>query len=363
MKPKTARALLVSKVNFLGDAVSFLPTLHALRRHFPHRPIVIVCTEVGRQVFLGAVDKIEAIVVDPQRVGRPLGLVLELIRHLVRLGPRRFDVSLHSYDEPSFTYILAALLRVPKRVGFDSGISKGQSLLTTRLPFRALANVADINFDLVRYATGRKELVPARVPIRYGAGDRQTVEQLLAAVGVRPKGFIVIHPQAKLPYREWGLANYRAVAMRLERELGIPCVVVTERWEPVISLRHRISGLNISQLAALFDLASLFIGNNSGPMHVAAAMGTPCLIIEGPTAPNWKISWSDVPQKILKATHMACLPCERVGRIPGKCANVQYPMGCMKEVTIEEVVAAAESLLSAHGAARWAFWSHSVPSR
>jgi ADP-heptose:LPS heptosyltransferase len=329
--------ILLSKINFLGDAVSFSPILKGIAEQLPGVQMTMVCTRVGRQVFEGAIDHLEFYTVEFNRAQSP-SFLLELWRAMRKLGKCNFDFSLHSYDEPSFSHILARALRIPRRFGFDSRIAKGQRLLSRRLPFDMSRNVVDLNFDLVRCLTGRWDLRPQRLSIWYSPDDLEYVTDKLLNLGLKISSpFVAIHPGSKLSYREWGSDRFCRLAKRLEDRSGLPALLITEQNNSDFLALRRISGLTVKQLACLLKNACVFVGNNSGPMHVAVAMGTPSVIIQGPTATNWEIFWEEVPHCILKANHLTCLPCENLVTIPGACLNLEAPLACMKDISVDMV--------------------------
>lgn len=338
--------ILLSKINLLGDAVTFLPTLGAVAQAPTTRELVMICTPVARAVFETLIPPSNIFDV-PYSAARGRRAAATLFSTLRALRGRRFDLSCHSYDEPSFSYVLAACLRIPRRIGFRSGIARLEFLLTERLPFDASRNVVDLNFDLARRALGEAP-APRRVPLAYSAADRDTSVQRLIAAGVPSAGrFVVVHPESKLEYRQWDLDRFLALVDRIELGAGAPVVIVTERAPAQSPRRRWITGLSLRQLAALLDMASVFVGNNSGPMHVAAAMGTPCVVIQGPTAPNWEIYFREVPHRIIKMNHLPCIPCERLGSIPGRCTNTTSPKGCLAGIDVPTVEAAVLELLRA----------------
>jgi ADP-heptose:LPS heptosyltransferase len=154
----------------------------------------------------------------------------------------------------------------------------------------------DLNFDLARRVTGRPNLPLARVPLGYDPQDAETVERHLHALGVDPLlPFVVLHPFASLPYKEWGLGKFLELARCVTEEFDLPVDITSEKKDPALDWPRRIWGLSIPQLAALIEQAALFIGNNSGPMNVVGAMGTPTLIVEGPSPRGTGVPWTDAP--------------------------------------------------------------------
>jgi len=341
--------ILVSKINHLGDAVSFLPTLKGISDYVPDSKLTVVCTEAGRQVFEGTVPRAQFFVVNYKEV-RSYLFFNTLLKGLVQLRGKRFTHSFHSYDEPSFAYLLSMVLKIRTRVGYSANIAKLQKSLTSKLPWDPSRNVVDVNFDFARWYAGNWELKPTRISIYYSPNDHNIVQQRLKGCGLLPKSnFIVIHPGAKLTYREWGINNYFQLASLIENELGLPVVFIGEKKHSSINHAAReIADLSIKQLACLFEMATLFIGNNSGPWHISTAMGTPSVVIQGPTANNWDIFWPEVKCRKVKAASPSCIPCEKFAElIPGSCLNQDYPNGCMKEVSIHQVMDAVCSLVRA----------------
>jgi ADP-heptose:LPS heptosyltransferase len=279
---------------------------------------------------------------------RSISSIRLLLPSLYKLREKHFLLSCHSYDEPTFSYLMSKALRISRRIGHASRIALGQSLLTESIPFNSGQNVVDTNFDLVRHITGDWNLKPKRVPVSYPDHLRRfLVERLSHILPGNTLRFIAVHPGARLHYRDWGIRNYLELGEYLERCHDIPVVFVTEHHgtKPGLASRRVMSGLTLKGLACLLSMATLFVGNNSGPMHIAAAMGTPCVVIQGPTTANWEVFWDDVPHRIVKACHLACAPCERLEFIPGKCSNRDYPHACMNEVSVETVAGHVLELL------------------
>lgn len=340
------KAFLLVKINHVGDAVAFLPTVASLRAFFPESAINIVCTPATASIFERTVHNVRAITI-PFRSARSSSGLLRVLPMLARLPCREYEFALLSHDEPKFSMALASAV-ARCRIGFDLvNQSWARSLLSTILPYSAGRNIVDLNYDLVRHVTDRPWLAPYRVAIGYGLEDQRSVEEKLAYIGVSlDRPFVVAHPFARSGYREWGLAKYIDFAHRVTAEFLMPCILVAETRDITgLGWPLALGGLSVHELAALFHQATLFVGNNSGPMHVAAAMGTPTLTIQGPSATEWNVFWRDAPHKRMIAHDLSCVPCERIDHVPGYCANVQYPGGCMSEIKVDAVVAIAREIL------------------
>jgi ADP-heptose:LPS heptosyltransferase len=339
-------SFLLLKINQLGDAIWFLPTVAGIRREFPDSRIDMVCNRSTAVIFEKSVTGLRIVSVSYKRV-RSLRGMISLPRIALKLGLGQYDYALLSHDEPKFSHLLALAVFARRRIGFrivNLGMAR---LLSEALPYRAGRNLVDLNFDLARRVTGRHDLPLIRTPLGYGPHDADTVERRLRAIGVDPSlPFILLHPFAALPYREWGLVNFLELAHRITSDLDLPVVIASEKEDHAVVWSQRVWGLSIPQLAALIERAALFIGNNSGPMNIAGAMGTPTLTVEGPSAREAGVPWTDAPNQRIHAKTLACIPCERVGHIPRYCANRSYPHGCMKELSVDTIFGYAKEMLS-----------------
>lgn len=329
--------LLVTKINNLGDAVSFLPTLDGLCRALPEAAITLLCSRNTEAIFRRNFPGITVSAFEFAET-RGRNAIVGVIKEWRRRWGATFDMSLHSYDEPSFSYALAFLLRVPERVGFAGATARASRLLTKRLPFPPGRNVVDLHFDLVRQIADAN-VQPLRVPLAVNAEEQAKVGALLAGLGWRPdRPLVVIHPYAKRQYQEWGIENFHDVSRQIETATRALVVFVGERDMPEHPGLAWIAGLTIHELAGLFQRSALFIGNNSGPMHVAAAMGTPTLTVQGPSPAEWSVFWTDRPHERVVTRTLTCVPCESLRQVIGHCTNAAYPRGCMREIKPETVI-------------------------
>jgi heptosyltransferase-3 len=348
----TSPSFLLLKINQLGDAIWFLPTVAGIRREFPDSRIDVVCNRSTAVIFEKSVKEVRAVAVSYKHV-RSLRAMLILPWMVLKLGLGRYDYALLSPDEPKFSHLLAMVVLARRRIGFDI-VNRGLArLLSEVLPFRTGRNPVDVNFDLARRVTGRPDLPLLRIPLGYDPHDAEAIERRLRALGVDPSfPFVVLQPFASLPYKEWGLGKFLALARRLTEQFDLPVVIESQKEIPPFDWPRRIWGLSIPQLAALIERAALFIGNNSGPMNIAGAMGTPTLIAEGPWAGKADVPWTDAPHRGIYAKTLACIPCERYGgRNHLCCSNRDYPNGCMKELSVDTMFGHAKEMLEARGAA------------
>jgi ADP-heptose:LPS heptosyltransferase len=154
--------------------------------------------------------------------------------------------------------------------------------------------------------------------------------------------FVLMHRGARSVYRQWPF--YGDLPVAVERALDLPVVEAVQQPGP--SSARQLAGLSFGEFAALTARAAAFVGNNSGPMHLAGALATPTVILQGASARNWEFYWSDVPHRTLRVENLSCAPCERLEYYPPACANRENPMACLRGVGVSQVVEALQSVLA-----------------
>jgi ADP-heptose:LPS heptosyltransferase len=184
------------------------------------------------------------------------------------------------------------------------------------------------------------------------------VERRLAAHGVVTAArLVVIHVSASSAYRRWPRERFAQVAATLAQDPA-HCVVITSGPSEsgaaddtaaraasaagsAASRILRCGEFDVAQLRALIDRASLYIGGDSGPLHIAATTRTPIVALFGPTVPERSTPWRDpaVPTISVDAGPLPCRPCDQRRCIPGD-------FRCLNNIDADGVIAAAKHLLA-----------------
>jgi heptosyltransferase-2 len=340
--PGRIRKILVREVNWVGDAVLTLPALEALDRRFPEAEIVVVGRPWVAGLFGGqrCVDRVLAY----ESAGAHGGFSgrWALARRLRQDG---FDLALlfpNSFDAA----VVPWLARIPRRVGYPTD---GRRLLLTH-PVRAAARAGERHqvfryLDLVRALGGSGEALPR---LAVTADAVRAADDLLAQCGVEAGATcIAVNPGSVYgSAKRWAPEGFAAVADALavrrgakvllvgsSGEVGVLQSVARAMREPAVVLGGRT---DIGMLPGLLRRARLVLTNDTGAMHVAAAVGSPLLAIFGPTD--------------LDATGPLGPRCRAV-RAPVPCSPCllrECPIDhrCMTGIAVEEVVRAAEELLN-----------------
>ena len=341
--PQTS--LLVRATNWLGDAVMTTPALAAVREGFPDARIVLLARPLVAELFRHHPDVDEVMVYE--RPGRHDGAFGRL-RLAGELRRRRFDGALllqNAFDAA----LIAFLGRIPERVGYPT--DGRRILLTLPVPLTpGILERHEVEYYLCLIdGLGIPRPVPASLKLTVTEEERQAMATRLASLGIdRGAPIVAINPGATYgSAKRWYPDRFAAVADALSEEWGAAVVVVGSPAEaPLageIEAATRKPSINLGgkttvrELMALLSLSSFLVTNDSGPMHIGAALGVPLVAIFGPT--DWRRTspWTSLA-KIVRV-EIDCSPCRR--RVCDRGHE------CMLGVTPDMVIAAAKELLPA----------------
>jgi lipopolysaccharide heptosyltransferase II len=354
------RVLLI-RLRLIGDVVLSTPLIRALRRTFPAASLSYLVERDAAAVVSGNPHLDEVIVVERTR---GLARLKDDIRLAWRLRRGRFDVVIDMHGGPRSSW-LALATGAPERIGYDIA---GRHWMYTRTVARArelrprhsVMNQWDLLNAVEGWPGGDPDPARDAVEMRLDeAADRRIAERLKRA-GVEPgHELIVVHVSASNPFRRWPEPAFAEVVSSLVRESSARRIVLSSgpsdrpaadriaasaRDLLPAEARERVldfGEFDIGELRALVSRSRLFIGGDTGPLHVAATTATPIVAIYGPTLPARSAPWrrSDIPSESVEVTGLACRPCDQ--RV---CAPGDYR--CLTTLRPATVLAAAERALA-----------------
>jgi heptosyltransferase-3 len=206
----------------------------------------------------------------------------------------------------------------------------------------------EANLDALRRIGLQPGMEERRLQFVPGAAAEARVEALLAAEGLKARKFIHVHPASRWSFKSWTAERNAELIDRLATAgrvvlTAAPEPAETPLIEAIISRTKsrpvNLAGrLSIKELGALTARARLFIGVDSMPMHLAAAMGTPAVALFGPSGEREWRPWR-VAHRVVASNH-PCRPCGNDGCGGGKVSE------CLTTLGVEEVWAAARELLA-----------------
>ena len=352
VNPAAVRSIVVIKPCCLGDLLLATPALAALRAAYPHASISLAVSAWARPA-----------VENNPHVDTTIDCEGFTGRHWRRWSAyRRFSKTLRAgaydlaivLDRSLFASLAAWRAGIPLRVGIDSG-GRGFSL-TTRVPWNQIRHETDLYLDVVR-AGGAPVSVAEQPFYRPAPVHRTFAARVFEEWQLQDRGpVVVIHPGGgsnpgmKLAAKRWPAGRYAALADRLVDSIGAQVVVVGHPEDaPVarqlhMAMQHAVLDLvgqtSFGQLAAVIERSDLYIGNDAGATHLAAAVGTPVIAIFGPTNPA--VYGPRAAAGVALFHTDACPMRERraLGAVSA-CPGCQ----CVKAVTVDEARAAAVRVL------------------
>ena len=315
LDPAQVHRILIRGVNWVGDAVMTTPAIAGIRKTFPTAKISLLVKPWVAGVFEGSPHIDEILLYDQE--GRHAGLS-GLLRLAHELRDYRFDVAI-LLQNAFEAALLTSLARIPHRVGYKT---QGRGFLLTKavLPdhsTRALHHVE--YYQTLLSVSGWLE--GEQPPILYlSSGAEERAQALLGEEGVRSEeSLVAFNPGSTYgSAKRWPADRYAALADRLVEELGVRVLLtgahadgavaravrsITRYPERVIDLTGRT---DIQLLAAVLKRSAVFVTNDTGGMHIGAAVGVPVVAIFGPTDPK---TTSPVGPHLLLRHPVSCSPC------------------------------------------------------
>ncbi len=353
------RVLLI-RLRLIGDVVLSTPVIRALRRRFPDAQLTYLVEREAAAVVAGSPHLDEVIVIEHSR---GLARFLHDVRLAWQLRRRHFDVVIDMHGGPRSSWLSLAT-GSPQRVGYDI---PGRGWMYTRTiprarelrPRHSVLNQWDLLSGIDSWIDERAD--PARdsveMPLDPFADARMAARLQAAGVGTDAE-LVVVHVSANNPFRRWPEASFAELvaglvdaspARRLVLSSGpsdrsaAARIASAARARLGPKARHvlDIGEFDLAELRALIARSRLFIGGDTGPLHVAATTETPVVAIYGPTLPDRSRPWR-APHLITASVEMEGLPCRPCDQ--RVCAPCDYR--CLTGIEPQVVLAAAERALA-----------------
>jgi lipopolysaccharide heptosyltransferase II len=336
--PEGPSRLLIIRMSSLGDVVHALPVATALRRRLPQAHLAWLVRDSARDLLEGHPDLDEVIVLGAGEA-RPGVSVFPSRSALVReLRRRRFDVTLDLQGLLA-TSALAFLSGAPQRVGYRN-CQEGAFIFNNRplIPDRRDVHAVQGYLGFARWLGADPDPVTFRLP-DFGAEEATVAQALQDAGGSLEARPLALVPGAKWLSKRWPAEHFARLA-RLLADAGETNLVVVgaEVDRPLAATILRESGVAVADLTgrttlrqttALLARCRLVVANDTGPMAIAAAVGTPIIALFGPTDPA-RTGPYGAGHTVLAAEGVACLRCRRRA-----CGD----MTCLRAITPKRVAA------------------------
>ncbi len=359
--PDAPSRILLIRPDHLGDVLFTTPAIRTLRTALPQSHLACLVGPWSRAVLEHNPHLDEIVTCHfPGFTRRPKPSLLQpyfaLSSYARELRDKKFELAVVLRFDHWWGALLAYLARIPVRLGYD--IAEVQPFLTEALPYVPGRHEVEQNLTLVeRIAGGRqpKSSAPLSLEFPLTAEDEAFAERYLTEHGAGEDDFLVcIHPGTGAAVKLWREQAWIQVAEALverykarivltgsagERTLAQAIATGMKAKTPPIVAAGETS---LGQLAALMARCGLALGPDSGPLHLAVAVGTPTVHLYGPVDSRTFGPWGDPARHLIITSDMDCIPCDRLDYSPDELD--EHP--CIKRITVEQVLEAVTEALT-----------------
>jgi lipopolysaccharide heptosyltransferase I len=352
---KDIRRIALIQPSRIGDIVFSLPTLTGLRELFPEAYIVWLVDERCQDLIEGHPDLDEVMVIPfktmekamKERKGRWVWQELRRIKSRLREHSFDLSVDLHGLAKSALLVLLAGA-RFKIGSANTTGMKELSGFVSKEIPPGPDdVHTVERNLALIRYLGGEATL--PRFKFEISPDRKEEIRNLLRRFERSPGDrWIALHPAAGWLSRRWPVNRYAELIHKLHDGIKARVIVIggaeggsqeASLYQELFSLVkvpviNLVQQLNLKQLIALLERVDLFVGNEAGPMHLAAALGKPVVAVIGPTRPELTGPFGPKARVVRKA--VACSPCRE-----RNCTDLK----CMKAVEVDHVFEAIQSSL------------------
>jgi lipopolysaccharide heptosyltransferase I len=329
--------LLIVKPSSFGDIIHALPVLELLQHQWPRTAIDWLVKEEWAELLLGqpAIDKV---LIFPKNFK-----AWRALKNRLRQTRYNAVIDLQGLLRSGIASLMTG---APVRIGFADSREGSCWCYTTRIePSRGSVHAVERNLDLLRQI-GFPAVTAPTFPLPTSCAADDWLESLWRKEHLdHPEGAVVIHPAARWKTKRWPAKRFAEVGDRLSAAHSARIFLIAGSEQSAQAsevVRHmqcravNLAGItSLPQLMALLRRASLLISNDSGPMHLAAALGSPVIGIFGPTDPRRVGPYGAVNVALKK--NFLCSGCSRQ-----RCTHAQE---CLRAISVDEVVENASTML------------------
>jgi predicted lipopolysaccharide heptosyltransferase III len=335
-------SILVIKLRYIGDVLLATPVLRALRERFPGARLAMAVNRGTEDILKWNPDLSEVLVVER---GGPAGQ----LRFLREIRRRRYDCVIDLTDGDR-SAILARFSGAPVRIGLNEE-HRWRGLLYTAVARPGPETVHRVEHDLETVRPLGIQPKAGPLVLKTSPEDDEAAARLLGEMtgegsSNRSTRLVMLQPGARYWFKAWPVERFAELAGRLAGQHGCTVLIGGDAKERDLAETIRVKAmtaaiplagrLTLLQYAAVLKRCALFVGNDNGPMHMAAALGVPVVALFGPSNPA---EWG--PRGARTEVLYKGLDCRR-------CFHPTCTRGeesCMRQITVDEVSAAAARLL------------------
>jgi len=332
--------ILIIKLSAIGDVIHTLPSLRALKKTFPEARITWVVETAAADLLEGNPD-LDRVIISNRKTWAGNLKKFENIKETISesadfvriLNERRYDlvIDFHGLFKSA---IIAFLVKADRKLGYDSMQELSGIFYSEKIPEDMNKHAVDRYLDFARYLGCTIE--KAEFNIYPDDGNERKIDTLFQENNISSRDLLIaVSPQALWETKLWDNSRLALLCDMIKDELGGRVIFTGSGAGDIIAdirTRMKTDSINLEgrtslrELAALYRRVSLLVTTDSGPMHLAAAVGTPVVAIFGPTSPARTGPYGEGHIVVQKG--LSCVPC-----FLKHCETKK----CMKEISAEEV--------------------------
>lgn len=336
ISPEDIKSILVIRTAYIGDIIMTLPMLRPLRERFGSAKISFLTSAGAADLITNNPYIDEVIAYDPfWFYPSAKNKYLEFIRHFRK---KIFDMIIETRGDIRELLFLVQPLKARFKVSYDVG--GGGYLLTDVVPYKELKHKVEYHLDIAKYLGCKTNGIEWGIYLTND--EKKKAEDLLKKEGVDfSKPIAALHPGARKDLKCWSSENYAKVADSIMDEFD--CNVLFMSAFEEVPLVKKVEGMmknkpivlagktTIREFAGIISYCSLFICNDSAPMHISAAMKTPTVAIFGPSKSKETGPYGNIHRVVEKD-----FPCRYT--CDEDVCHFNRHHACMEDISAEDVI-------------------------
>ncbi len=337
LKLQNAKKILIVRLRLIGDVLMTTPSIKILKNTLPEAKIFYLVEPPQDEILRGNPDIDELIILKRD------ASLKELFSVIKKMRKEKFDFAIDFHGGPRASF-LTLFSGAKIRVGYDYSPRRAFYHLRVQRGVKDGYIHSVVNqFNLIKgLGIERNDIPPLFMP-EIEDWEREKFDRFIIENGLDGKRFIVFHVSAGNKYREWGIENWKSLIKIVTMEkrglkialIGSEKDLIYEehlKFPDVVSLIGRI---NLREVRELIKRSILFVGPDSGPMHIASTTETPVIALFGPTTPRVFGPWKK--DAIIIEGSTDCRPCNQ--------KRCDYNFKCLREIKPETVFEMIKKIL------------------
>ena len=343
---KEIKEILVIRTAYVGDVVMTMPMLKPLKETYPHARITFLTGTVSKELLLDN-PYVDSVITYDAFWFYPKARKKDYLKFLKTLRSRSYDLTIEARGDIRDLLFLVYMSRSMYRMSFNVG--GGGFLLTHVVPFdRALKHRVDVHMDIIKFLGGK--------PGEIDWGLHPTMDEVQRAeslIGKHEGGLIIgVHAGGRKGLKCWSSERYSELVRHISKEIGAKVVFTgyVEEKELICEIIKK-AGCEAVNLAGSTDMRTLvaligafdaFITNDSAPLHIASAMGTPTVAIFGPSKSKETGPYGNI-HRVVEKDFLCRFTCDE------DVCNRGGSKQCMEDVLVDDVFTALQEVIEEAG--------------